>query len=70
MPVSNTSDYLQDLEKSKEKLQKELGVVKSEYSLLKDKSLQDITALKEELHVAKVSTHRTSAVASCYHYAC
>jgi chromosome segregation ATPase len=31
-------------------------VVKSEYSLLKDKSLQDITALKEELHVAKVST--------------
>jgi chromosome segregation ATPase len=36
-------------------LQKELAVVKSEYSLLKDKSLQDITALKEELHVAKVS---------------
>jgi hypothetical protein len=28
--------------------------VKSEYSLLKDKSLQDITSLKEELHVAKV----------------
>ena len=46
----------QDLEKSKEKLQKELAVVKSEYSLLKDKSLQDITALKEELHVAKVLT--------------
>ncbi len=30
--------------------------MKSEYSLLKDKSLQDITALKEELHVAKVLT--------------
>ncbi len=28
--------------------------MKSEYSLLKDKSLQDITSLKEELHVAKV----------------
>jgi hypothetical protein len=28
--------------------------VKNEYSLLKDKSLQDITTLKEELHVAKV----------------
>ena len=70
MPVSNTSDYLQDLEKSKEKLQKELGVVKSEYSLLKDKSLQDITALKEELHVAKVNTHRTPAVASRHRYAC
>ncbi len=28
--------------------------MKSEYSLLKDKSLQEITALKEELHVAKV----------------
>ena len=29
--------------------------MKSEYSLLKDKSLQDITSLKEELHVAKVT---------------
>jgi hypothetical protein len=36
-------------------LQKELTVVKSEYSLLKDKLLQETTALKEELHVAKVS---------------
>jgi hypothetical protein len=35
-------------------LQKELTVVKSEYSLLKDKLLQETTALKEELHVAKV----------------
>jgi chromosome segregation ATPase len=51
---------LQDLEKSKEKLQKELAVVKSEYSLLKDKSLQDITALKEELHVAKASVTPTN----------
>ncbi len=70
MPVSSIAEYLQDLEKSKEKLQKELGVVKSEYSLLKDKSLQDITALKEELHVAKVYTHRTPAVASRRRYAC
>jgi len=46
----------QDLEKAKEKLQKELAMVKSEYSLLKDKSLQDITTLKEELHVAKVKS--------------
>jgi chromosome segregation ATPase len=33
-------------------------VVKNEYSLLKDKSLQDITTLKEELHVAKVGALR------------
>ncbi len=50
-----TCDCAQDLEKSKEKLQKELTVVKSEYSLLKDKLLQETTALKEELHVAKVN---------------
>ena len=36
-------------------------MVKSEYSLLKDKSLQDITALKEELHVAKVKPLSSSA---------
>ncbi len=49
-----TYDGAQDLEKSKETLQKELAFVKNKYSLLKDKLLRETTALMDALHVANV----------------